>query len=77
MAKRPRTSKLTYGYKRAEVVGGLVNGVFLLAVRSHVKTSKCVAILTAQHSFASLLPSTPSSDSLSPSVRSCFISELL
>jgi len=30
--KKASTSKMTYGWKRAEVVGALVNGVFLLAL---------------------------------------------
>jgi cation transport ATPase len=31
LASRPKTDKLSYGYSRAEVIGGLVNGVFLLS----------------------------------------------
>lgn len=32
LASRPRSSTQTYGFKRAETIGALVNGVFLLAV---------------------------------------------
>lgn len=32
MAKKPPTSKMTYGWARAEVLGGLTNSIFLLAV---------------------------------------------
>jgi zinc transporter 1 len=32
MAKRPPTSKMTFGFARTEVLGGLVNATFLLAV---------------------------------------------
>jgi zinc transporter 1 len=32
LAQRPRTSRLTYGWGRAEILGGLINGVFLISV---------------------------------------------
>eukprot|EP00656_Telonema_subtile_P057599 TRINITY_DN950_c0_g1_i3.p1 TRINITY_DN950_c0_g1~~TRINITY_DN950_c0_g1_i3.p1 ORF type:complete len:497 (-),score=108.17 TRINITY_DN950_c0_g1_i3:247-1737(-) len=32
LSHRPQTSKMSYGYKRAEVLGGLCNAVFLLAL---------------------------------------------
>jgi Co/Zn/Cd efflux system component len=32
LAQRGRTLKQTFGWKRAEVIGALINGVFLMAV---------------------------------------------
>lgn len=32
LSRRPQTNKMSYGYKRAEVLGGLCNAVFLLAL---------------------------------------------
>jgi len=32
LAQKPRTARLSYGWGRAEILGGLINGVFLICV---------------------------------------------
>lgn len=41
LAQRGRTLKQTFGWKRAEVIGALINGVFLMAVVLFIALEVC------------------------------------
>lgn len=44
-AKRQKTSEKTYGWKRAEVIGALINGVFLVSVCFYTVTEALVRLI--------------------------------